>query len=52
MRFYKTTLLILLTIVCSTFVLGQNIVEGQQKKKKIIPQFEFTQIDSLVKVNS
>jgi hypothetical protein len=48
MRLYKTTLSILLTTICSTFVHGQNIAEEQQQKKKIIPQFEFTQIDSLV----
>jgi len=48
MSFYKATFSILLTIICSTFVLAQNSAEGQPQKKKIIPQFDFTQIDSLV----
>lgn len=48
MRFYNTALLIFITTVFSPFVIGQNMAEGQRQKKKIIPQFEFTQIDSLV----
>lgn len=48
MKFYKTTLLIFLITVCSFFAFGQNITEGQRQKRRVIPQFEFTQMDSLV----